>query len=98
MENIYQHVQSIVVNACAEEFRLDKQEIDQLHFVVEKPKDATNGDLSTNICLLLSKVLNDNPISIADKLSQKLSGNKEFDKVTVAKPGFINFLINNSLL
>ena len=98
MENIYQHVQSIVVNACAEEFRLDKQEIDQLHFVVEKPKDATNGDLSTNICLLLSKVLNDNPISIADKLSQKLSGNKEFDKVTVAKPGFINFLINSSLL
>ena len=98
MENIYQHVQSIVVNACAEEFRLDKQEIDQLHFVVEKPKDGTNGDLSTNICLLLSKVLNDNPISIADKLSQKLSGNKEFDKVTVAKPGFINFLINSSLL
>ena len=98
MENIYKHVQSIVVNACAEEFRLDKQEIDQLHFVVEKPKDATNGDLSTNICLLLSKVLNDNPISIADKLSQKLSGNKEFDKVTVAKPGFINFLINSSLL
>ena len=98
MENIYQHVQSIVVDACAEEFRLDKQEIDQLHFVVEKPKDATNGDLSTNICLLLSKVLNDNPISIADKLSQKLSGNKEFDKVTVAKPGFINFLINSSLL
>jgi len=98
MENIYQHVQSIVVNACAEEFKLDKQEIDQLHFVVEKPKDATNGDLSTNICLLLSKVLNDNPISIADKLSQKLSGNKEFDKVTVAKPGFINFLINSSLL
>ena len=98
MENIYQHVQSIVVDACAEEFRLDKKEIDQLHFVVEKPKDATNGDLSTNICLLLSKVLNDNPISIADKLSQKLSGNKEFDKVTVAKPGFINFLINSSLL
>ena len=98
MENIYKHVQSIVVNACAEEFKLDKQEIDQLHFVVEKPKDGTNGDLSTNICLLLSKVLNDNPISIADKLSQKLSGNKEFDEVTVAKPGFINFLINSSLL
>ena len=26
MENIYQHVQSIVANACAEEFKLDKQE------------------------------------------------------------------------
>ena len=98
MENIYQHVQSVVANACAEEFKLDKKEIDQLHFVVEKPKDDTNGDLSTNICLLLSKVLDDNPISIADKLSQRLSGNKEFKKITVAKPGFINFLINNSLL
>ncbi len=98
MENIYQHVQSIVANACVEEFRLDRQEIDRLHFVVEKPKDDANGDLSTNICLLLSKILNDNPISIANKLSQKLSGNNEFDKVTVAKPGFINFLVNNSLL
>ncbi len=98
MESIYQHVQSIVANACAKEFKLDKKEIEQLHFVIEKPKDDTNGDLSTNICLLLSKVLNDNPVSIADKLSQKLSGNKEFDKVTVAKPGFINFLVNNSLL
>ena len=98
MENIYQHVQSVVANACAEEFKLDKKEIDQLHFVVEKPKNDTNGDLSTNICLLLSKVLDDNPISIADKLSQRLSANKEFKKVTVAKPGFINFLINNSLL
>ncbi len=98
MENIYQHVQSVVANACAEEFKLDKKEIDQLHFVVEKPKNDTNGDLSTNICLLLSKVLDDNPISIADKLSQRLSANKEFKKVTVAKPGFINFLINSSLL
>ena len=98
MENIYQHVQSVVANACAEEFKLDKKEIDQLHFVVEKPKDDTNGDLSTNICLLLSKILDDNPISMADKLSQRLSANKEFKKVTVAKPGFINFLINNSLL
>jgi len=98
MENIYQHVQSVVTNACAEEFKLDKKEIDQLHFVVEKPKNDTNGDLSTNICLLLSKVLDDNPISIADKLSQRLSANKEFKKVTVAKPGFINFLINSSLL
>ena len=98
MENIYQHVQSVVASACAEEFKLDKKKIDQLHFVVEKPKNDTNGDLSTNICLLLSKVLDDNPISIADKLSQRLSGNKEFKKITVAKPGFINFLINNSLL
>ena len=98
MENIYRHVQSVVASACAEEFKLDKKEIDQLHFVVEKPKNDTNGDLSTNICLLLSKILDDNPISIADKLSQRLSGNKEFKKITVAKPGFINFLINKSLL
>ena len=76
MENIYQHVQAIVVNSCVAEFKLDKKEIDQLHFVVEKPKDDTNGDLSTNICLLLSKVLDDNPISIADKLSQRLLKNK----------------------
>ena len=98
METIYQYIQKIIVKACILEFKIDKVEIEQINFVVEKPKDNTNGDLSTNICLLLSKVLNDNPFSIGEKLSQKLSTNKEFTKVTVAKPGFINFLIDKSLL
>ena len=98
METIYQYIQKIIAKACILEFKIDKVEIDQINFVVEKPKDNTNGDLSTNICLLLSKVLNDNPFSIGEKLSQKLSTNKEFTKVTVAKPGFINFLIDKSLL
>ena len=64
MKNIYQHVQSIVIDECVAEFKLDKKGIDQLNFVVEKPKDDTNGDLSTNICLLLSKMLNNKPIAI----------------------------------
>ena len=98
METIYQYIHTIIANACVAEFKIDKADVDQTNFVVEKPKDDANGDLSTNICLLLSKVLNDNPISIAEKLSQKLSANKEFTKVTVAKPGFINFLIDKSLL
>ena len=98
METIYQYVEKLIVKVCISEFKIDKAEIDQINFVVEKPKDEANGDLSTNICLILSKVLNDNPISIAEKLSQKLSTNEEFNKVTVAKPGFINFLIDSSLL
>ena len=98
MKNIYQHVQSIVIDECVSEFKLDKKEINQLNFVVEKPKDDTNGDLSTNICLLLSKILNNKPITIAKKLSERLSGHKEFIKVTIAKPGFVNFWVNNSLL
>ncbi|SVA85209.1 uncharacterized protein METZ01_LOCUS138063, partial [marine metagenome] len=89
MKNIYQHVQSIVIDECVSEFKLDKKEINQLNFVVEKPKDDTNGDLSTNICLLLSKILNNKPITIAEKLSQRLSGHKEFIKVAIAKPGFV---------
>ncbi len=98
METIYQYIHTIIANACVAEFKIDKAVVDQTNFVVEKPKDDSNGDLSTNICLLLSKVLNENPFSIGEKLSQKLSTNKEFTKVTVAKPGFINFLIDKSLL
>ena len=80
METIYQYIQTIIANACVAEFKIDKADVDQTNFVVEKPKDDANGDLSTNICLILSKVLNDNPISIAEKLSQKLSTNEEFNK------------------
>tara|TARA_B100001250_G_scaffold82023_1_gene67700 strand:+ start:15125 stop:16783 length:1659 start_codon:yes stop_codon:yes gene_type:complete len=61
------------------------------------PKNSEFGDLSSNIALLLSRDLNKQPIDIAkiiaDELNRALPEN--ITKVTIAKPGFLNFEISN---
>jgi len=76
---------------------LDYPEVD---FVVELPKDISNGDFSTNISLLLSKELKKNPKEIADSLVERW--NKEtishVSKIEVAGPGFINFYLSKEYI
>ena len=73
-------------------------EFDYEKIVIEKPKTETNGDLSTNIAMQLTKVLNDNPRNIAEKLVSKIKENKEIDKVEIAGPGFINIYLKDEYL
>ena len=73
-------------------------EFDYEKIVIEKPKTEANGDLSTNIAMQLTKVLNDNPRNIAEKLVSKIKENKEVDKVEIAGPGFINIYLKDEYL
>ena len=58
---------------------------------VELPPKEQFADISTNIALILSKHNKINPIEIANLLKEKfISEFKEFDKIEVAKPGFLN--------
>ena len=60
-------------------------------------KNPDFGDLSTNIALLLTKALKENPLKIAEKITSKLQNQKpqDINGITVTKPGFINFKIDN---
>ena len=61
---------------------------------LSQPNNSDFGDLSTNLALSLSKDLKENPIHIGNKIVDKLILDKELiEKVTVSKPGFINFKI-----
>ena len=61
------------------------------------PNNPDFGDLSTNLALSLSKDLKENAIEIGNKIAEKLIlDNELIEKVTVSKPGFINFKINNN--
>lgn len=65
---------------------------------VEYPKHKNHGDYASNVALTLSKKVNLTPMTLAKKIVQHLSGDQLFSKVTVAKPGFINFHISNKQL
>ncbi len=56
------------------------------------PRDASHGDWTTNLSLLLSKGVGRAPRAIAESLrdSMRLEGTS-FDRVDVAGPGFLNF-------
>lgn len=64
--------------------------------VVEMPKEASNGDLSTNASMVLAKEFKKNPLGIASLLSEKLSPLPYIAKIDIAGPGFINFTIQPS--
>ncbi len=68
-------------------------------FVVERPKDRSHGDFSTNAAMLLAKPARSNPRSIAQALIDALPVNKAgveqyVAAVEIAGPGFLNFRLS----
>jgi len=77
-------IRKIILNAI---------EDDNLNFTVEIPKDKKFGDFSTNVAMILSKKLKENPRKIAENLLKRIYDDNLFEKIEVAGPGFINFYI-----
>jgi arginyl-tRNA synthetase len=60
-------------------------------FVVERPKERSHGDFSTNAAMALAKAGKTNPRALAQALVDALPANADIAKVEIAGPGFINF-------
>ncbi|MEK7459535.1 MAG: arginine--tRNA ligase [Patescibacteria group bacterium] len=81
---------------------LKNLEIESVDFMVEHPADLKMGDYATNIAMVLSKSLKQNPREIAEKIvkeinlttSPSLLGEGEIQKVEIAGAGFINFYLS----
>lgn len=79
--------------------KVAKEELDSFtSFKIERPKDPSNGDLSSNIALVLAQATKKNPFEIAQDLAKKLQNLEEFEKVEAVKPGFINFYLSKKYL
>jgi arginyl-tRNA synthetase len=63
------------------------------------PNISTNGDLSTNAAMLLTKKLKRNPREIADEIISNLEYDKnKISSLEIAGPGFINFHFTSSFI
>ncbi|MCD9045257.1 arginine--tRNA ligase [Luteimonas sp. MHLX1A] len=60
-------------------------------FIVERPKDRSHGDFSTNVAMLLAKPARSNPRALAQALTAALPQTGLVASVDIAGPGFINF-------
>lgn len=103
MENPKEKIYSILNNLALEIGVKDAE------FLVERPKDESHGDFASNIALAMfsdikNKKLNiTNPLELAEEIVEILNSkflihNSDFDKVEIAKPGFINFYLSNKYL
>jgi len=71
----------------------NKIDFDENNIIIETPKDSSFGDYSTNIALLLTKLLKKNPLEIAESIKAEIS-NELIEKIEVVKPGFINIFLS----
>jgi len=82
------------------ELKIDDSKIKKIG--LEHPEDISHGDYSTNVAMVLSKIVAQNPRELAGKiveeLDSRLHGNDRglgmISKVEVAGPGFINFYLS----
>ncbi len=63
-------------------------------FQITIPQDSTHGDFSANVALVSAKVLKTNPRALATQIVESaVLDVKNFDKIEVAGPGFLNFFL-----
>ena len=69
--------------------------MDEITF--EPPPKNLTGDISTNLLFVISKINKTSPMIIGEKISSLIKKEfKEFEKIEVKKPGFINFYFTNN--
>jgi arginyl-tRNA synthetase len=62
---------------------------------IEPPKDLQHGDYATNIAMKLAKQAKESPLQIAETIVATFEDPLQYvAKITIAKPGFINFQLN----
>jgi arginyl-tRNA synthetase len=60
---------------------------------LEPPKDASHGDLATNVAMVLAKAAGEKPRALAERIVPLLASDPHIDKVEIAGPGFINLTL-----
>ena len=64
---------------------------------LERPRDPSHGDLSTNVALTLAKRLARSPREIAEEIANNMDlAAAQVESVEVAGPGFLNFRLASS--
>jgi arginyl-tRNA synthetase len=77
------------------ELKIEESKISKIG--LEHPEDISHGDYSSNVAMVLSKTVSQNPRELAEKIVAEILERKSelIEKVEVAGPGFINFYLSN---
>ena len=97
--NIIEKVKSTLIEEIKASIEKANLAEDIPEIKVEIPKDTKNGDYSTNIAMVLTKIAKRNPREIAQAIVDNLDTSKaNVKQVDIAGPGFVNFYLDNQYL
>ena len=89
-----EEIQKLIQQAIKAAFGID---FDAEKIKVDYPPEGM-GDYATSVAMMLAKEVGENPVEVAEKLREKLASADDFEKIEIAKSGFLNFwLAENSL-
>ena len=99
--NIYKHYTLLiekVIKTNQKKLNLKKETAFKGH-KVETPPKKYDYDISTNIAMILGKLLKVNPLDLCSKLEKILLNDiKDFKKIDIVKPGFINISLDDKAI
>lgn len=75
---------------------IDWNTVDFSRAVVEPPRDASHGDLASNIAMVLAKPLGLKPRDLAEEIAGRLRLDRDIAAVEIAGPGFVNIRLRAS--
>lgn len=87
--NIEEQIKGSIKSIIKSLYDIDVEQVE-----LELPNDVNNGNLSTNVCLKITKLVGKNPMEIAQEVVDQLEVDG-IDTIEVKKPGFINFFYGN---
>ena len=94
--NIFEYYKDVFIKSL-NDIKIDESIINKIS--VESPKDKKFGDISFNAPLILGSSLNKSPMILAEEFRLLISNStKDFSKIEIAKPGFINFTFKNNIV
>ncbi len=95
MNKIEQNLTNSIKEAIKKLYGVDDESL----VMIEIPKENKNGDYSTNVAMRLARVAKKAPVMIANEVVEELKQTvKDYEKIEVAGPGFINFFMKKSIL
>ncbi len=83
---------------------LKAQETGELRFTtlpniqIERPQDSAHGDFASGIALRLARSVDMNPLQLAHIIVRHLEPIPQIESISVAAPGFINFILKREWL
>ena len=87
--NIEEQIKGSIKSIVKSLYDIDVEQVE-----LESPNDVNNGNLSTNVCLKITKLVGKNSMEIAQEVVDQLEVDG-IDTIEVKKPGFINFFYGN---
>lgn len=99
-EKIREQIETVIKKAMSKAISGgDLPDIEIPPIILEKPREESFGDFSTNIAMQMARTAKKAPRQIAQIITENMDHSDTYvEKVDVAGPGFINFYLDNDWL